>query len=67
MRSNLDPDLRARLTDVLQSMHETESGRRALHRYFKVSQYDPIDDAAMDSMGFVREILRRNELGEESQ
>ncbi len=63
VRSDLDPDLKSRLTSVLQSMHETEAGRRALRRYFSVSRYDPIDETNMHTMGFVREILRHNERG----
>ncbi len=64
VRSDLDAGLKSRLTGVLQSMHETEAGRRALRRYFSVSRYDSIDETSMHAMEFVREILRHNERGD---
>ncbi len=59
MRSDLDPVLKERISDILLGMHETEAGRRALQRYFRVSRYDPIEAAEPGGLEFVREVLRR--------
>lgn len=58
VRSDLAPELKSRLSEILQGMNRTEEGRQALHGYFKVSRYDPIDQAALDSLQTVREIRR---------
>ncbi len=67
MRSDLDPALRARLTEILLGMHETEAGQRALSRYFRVSRYDPLDESAMGAMEFVREILDHRANGDQER
>lgn len=59
MRRDLDPVLKDRISEILLGMHETEAGRRALRRYFRVSRYDPIEEAA-SGLAFVREVLRRS-------
>lgn len=56
VRSGLVPELKARLSEILQGMHETEAGRRTLRSYFDVSRYDRIDEAALDGLETVRQI-----------
>ncbi len=56
VRSSLAPEMKARLSEILQGMHETEDGRRTLERYFRVSRYDRIDGAALDGLETVRQI-----------
>ena len=58
VRRGLAPEMKARLSEILQGMHETEDGRRTLQRYFGVSRYDRIDEAAMDGLETVRQIRR---------
>lgn len=60
MRSDLDPALKARISEVLLGMHETEAGNRAMREYFKVSRYDPIDPSSAGNMEIIREIIRSN-------
>ncbi len=56
MRTGLAPELKSRIAEVLQSMHETEAGQSALRRYFSVSRYDPIDDGAFEQVESARAI-----------
>lgn len=58
MRTDLAPELKSRLSEILQGMHETEAGRRALQRYFSVSRYDPINDTALDHVESARALHR---------
>ncbi len=67
MRSDLDMALKDRIAQVLLEMHQTESGQRALRRYFSVSRYDPIDEVSAGGLGIVREIVRRNETGDAAE
>ena len=61
MRTDLDPAMKDRISEILQTMHRSEAGRRALRRYFSVSRYDEIEDADAAGLGLVRQILHRNE------
>ena len=67
MRNDLDPALKDRISQILLEMHQTESGQRALRRYFSVSRYDPIDEVSAGSLGIVREIVRRRETGDPAE
>lgn len=58
VRSDLAPELKSRLSEILRGMHETEAGRRALQRYFSVSRYDSIDEAVMDGLETIRQNRR---------
>lgn len=58
MRTDLAPELKSRLSEILQGMHETEAGRRALQQYFAVSRYDPIDEEILDQVESARAIRR---------
>ena len=49
-RSTLDPAVKARLTQVLLSMHESEAGLETLRKYWKVARFDRIEGPALESL-----------------
>jgi phosphonate transport system substrate-binding protein len=58
VRRSVDPALKQRLASILMGMHETEDGAAALKAYFKVSQYDLLDDEELAKFETVRSLWR---------
>lgn len=58
VRADLSPELKARLSEVLIAMHETEAGQRALRRYFEVDRYDPLGRESLDGLESLRALQR---------
>jgi len=47
VRSSLDPTLKARLSAILERMHETEAGMDTLQQYSKVARFDRMEGDAL--------------------
>ncbi len=59
VRAGLDVALAARLSDVLEHMHETPAGRATLKAYFGVARYDRLDGPAVTGLEATRAIWLR--------
>lgn len=55
MRTSLPADIRDRLSAILLSMHETDEGRSVLRRYFRLKQFEEIDDISHARVARVRQ------------
>lgn len=59
VRPSLDLAVKQHLASVLSRMHERDDGRAALKAYFKVSQYDALDDRVAANLENVRQMWRQ--------
>jgi len=58
-RKTIDEQLCARITVILESMHQTPEGRAVLKRYFNVARYDRLDGDAVKGLETAREAWLR--------
>ncbi|UCH73559.1 MAG: phosphate/phosphite/phosphonate ABC transporter substrate-binding protein [Rhodospirillales bacterium] len=59
-RRSLDDELCARISALLEHMHESPEGRAVLKKYYKVARYDRIEGDARTGLEAARAIWRRH-------
>lgn len=59
-RQPLEDDLCRRISEILESMHESPEGRDVLRQYFKVARYDRLEGEAMKGLQVARAIWQRS-------
>ena len=56
-RADLSPTLVQRITEVLQSMPNSEAGRQALKAFESTTKFDPIPDEALGILSRIRSFI----------
>ncbi len=59
VRRSIPADIKTRLAEVLEHMHESEDGRAAMKKYAKVAKYDRIEGEALRGLEEARRIWLR--------
>lgn len=55
VRSSLAPDARERLSAILLAMHDSDEGRKVLRKYFRLKQFEELDEISRGQIERVRQ------------